>query len=249
LLAPAPRPRSCGYFLDTGNDGSQPMNVTYPLRMKYVFGMQNSTGSLSPECQGVYGIDAWKCIMAPHAAKFIRTPWFALQVRMRARVRCARSVHARKGRARATGERGARDGRAWRARDVRAHERRAGARATRGRGARDDGRARMHATGRQPLGSPLPLARLLRAHAAARGDRVCGGHTLWRRCRARPTPRPTRPLLTLRPSRAHPSRAQSRVDTWQLGNIAMIPCTSNPLNCERALAGAATLASLSAQTH
>ena len=24
---------------------------------------------------------------------------------------------------------------------------------------------------------------------------------------------------------------QSRVDTWQLGNIAMIPCTSDPLNC------------------
>jgi hypothetical protein len=71
----------CGYFLDAGNDGSQPLNVTYPLRMKYVFTMQNSTGSLSPECQAVYGIDAWKCIMAPHAAKFIKTPWFALQSR------------------------------------------------------------------------------------------------------------------------------------------------------------------------
>lgn len=45
----------CGYFLDAGNDGSQPLNVTYPLRMKYVFNMQNSTGSLSPECQAVYG--------------------------------------------------------------------------------------------------------------------------------------------------------------------------------------------------
>ena len=71
----------CGFFLDAGNDGSQPLNVTYPLRMKYVFGMQNSSGSLSPECQAVYGIDSWKCIMAPHAAKFIKTPWFALQSR------------------------------------------------------------------------------------------------------------------------------------------------------------------------
>jgi hypothetical protein len=102
----------CGYFLDAGNDGSQPLNVTYPLRMKYVFNMQNSTGSLSTECQSVYGYDAWKCskfrktnlaqpatrfltpdkpgswansfpstVMAPHAAKFIKTPWFALQSR------------------------------------------------------------------------------------------------------------------------------------------------------------------------
>lgn len=71
----------CGYFLDAGNDGSQPLNVTYPLRMKYVYTMQNSTGSLSTECQSVYGIDAWKCIMAPHAAQFIKTPWFALQSR------------------------------------------------------------------------------------------------------------------------------------------------------------------------
>lgn len=71
----------CGYFLDAPNDGSQPMNVTYPLRMQYVYNMQNSTGSLSPECQSVYGIDAWKCIMAPHAAKFVKTPWFAFQSR------------------------------------------------------------------------------------------------------------------------------------------------------------------------
>jgi O-palmitoleoyl-L-serine hydrolase len=69
----------CGYFLDAPNDGSQPMNVTYPLRMQYVYNMQNSTGSLSTECQSVYGIDAWKCIMAPHAAKFVKTPWFAFR--------------------------------------------------------------------------------------------------------------------------------------------------------------------------
>ena len=71
----------CGYFLDAPNDGSHPYNVTYPLEMQYVFNMQNATGSLSPLCQSTYGIDSWKCIMAPHAAKFIATPWFALQSR------------------------------------------------------------------------------------------------------------------------------------------------------------------------
>lgn len=71
----------CGFFLDHGNDGFAPANVTYPLQMQYVYNMQNSTGSLSTECQSYYGEDAWKCIMAPHAAPFIKTPWFALQSR------------------------------------------------------------------------------------------------------------------------------------------------------------------------
>lgn len=71
----------CGYFLDAPNDGAKPYNVTYPLEMQYVYNMQNATGSLSAECQATYGIDAYKCIMAPHAAKFIQTPWFALQSR------------------------------------------------------------------------------------------------------------------------------------------------------------------------
>ena len=71
----------CGYFLDAPNDGSRPPNVTYPLEMQYVYNMQNTSGALSAECQSTYGIDAYKCIMAPHAAKFIQTPWFALQSR------------------------------------------------------------------------------------------------------------------------------------------------------------------------
>jgi hypothetical protein len=71
----------CGFFLDAQNDGYQPFNVSYPNEMKYVYNMQSAGGSLSPLCQSTYGIDAWKCIMAPHAAKFIETPWFALQSR------------------------------------------------------------------------------------------------------------------------------------------------------------------------
>lgn len=72
----------CGFFLDHGNDGFAPANVTYTLQMQYVYNMQNSTGSLSTECQQYYGPDnAWKCIMAPHATPFIKTPWFALQSR------------------------------------------------------------------------------------------------------------------------------------------------------------------------
>ena len=72
----------CGYFLDAPNDGNGvPYNVTYPNEMHYVYTMQNASGALSPVCQSTYGIDAYKCIMAPHAAKFIQTPWFALQSR------------------------------------------------------------------------------------------------------------------------------------------------------------------------
>jgi hypothetical protein len=71
----------CGFFLDHGNDGYQPANTTYPLRMQYIFNMQNASGSLSPACQQALAPDAWKCIMAPHAAPFVNTPWFAFQSR------------------------------------------------------------------------------------------------------------------------------------------------------------------------
>ncbi len=49
--------------------------------MQYVYHMQKAAGFLSPACQAAYGADAWKCIMAPHATKFVSTPWFALQSR------------------------------------------------------------------------------------------------------------------------------------------------------------------------
>jgi hypothetical protein len=71
----------CGFFLDHGNDGFAPANVTYTLQMQYVYNMQNSTGSLSTTCQQALAPDSWRCIMAPHAAPFIQTPWFALQSR------------------------------------------------------------------------------------------------------------------------------------------------------------------------
>lgn len=71
----------CGYFIDHGNDGYAPSWYTYPNFMQYVYNMQNSSGSLSADCQKSYGANAWMCIMAPHAAPFIQTPWFALQSR------------------------------------------------------------------------------------------------------------------------------------------------------------------------
>jgi hypothetical protein len=71
----------CGFFLDHGNDGWAPANQTYTQRMAYVYSMQNSSGSLNPECQSALAPNSWQCIMAPHAAPFIKTPWFAFQSR------------------------------------------------------------------------------------------------------------------------------------------------------------------------
>jgi len=71
----------CGFFADLPTDGYTPQNQSYPNRMHYVYDMQAAAGSLSPACQAYYGSDAWKCIMAPHAAQFVDTPWFALQSR------------------------------------------------------------------------------------------------------------------------------------------------------------------------
>jgi hypothetical protein len=86
MATEAPRARVvgqpvCGFFIDSGNDGYAPANQTYTLQMQYVYGMQGAAGSLSPACQAHYGADAWKCIMAPYAAPFIVTPFFALQSR------------------------------------------------------------------------------------------------------------------------------------------------------------------------
>jgi len=71
----------CGYFLEHGNDGFAPANQTYALQMRNVFEMQNASGSLSPECQAAHAPDSWRCIFAPSAALFVRTPFFLLQSR------------------------------------------------------------------------------------------------------------------------------------------------------------------------
>ena len=71
----------CGFFIDHGNNGFEPAWYTYPAFMQYVYHMQNSSSSLSAECQAAFGADAWKCIMAPYAMKYINTPWFAWQSR------------------------------------------------------------------------------------------------------------------------------------------------------------------------
>ncbi len=72
----------CGFFLDLDtNDGNNAPNVTYGAELRYVYSMQNSSGSLSQACQSANPQDPGKCILAPHATTFIQTPWFALQSR------------------------------------------------------------------------------------------------------------------------------------------------------------------------
>lgn len=73
--------RHSGFFLDHGNDGNAPPNVTYTNQMAYVYNMQNSSGSFSAACQAALAPESWKCIMAPYAAPFIETSWFAFQSR------------------------------------------------------------------------------------------------------------------------------------------------------------------------
>ena len=43
--------------------------------------MQNCTGALSADCQAALHTEPFKCIMAPYAAPYVKTPWFALQSR------------------------------------------------------------------------------------------------------------------------------------------------------------------------
>lgn len=71
----------CGFFADLPTDGYTPQARSYPNNMRYVYHMQKAGPSLSTACQAFYGSDAWRCIMAPHAAQFVETPWFALQSR------------------------------------------------------------------------------------------------------------------------------------------------------------------------
>jgi O-palmitoleoyl-L-serine hydrolase len=70
----------CGFFLDALNDYGN-ITSSYHDRIQYIYNMQNSSGALSAACQATYGIDAYKCLFAPHAVRFGVTPWFAEQSR------------------------------------------------------------------------------------------------------------------------------------------------------------------------
>ena len=49
----------CGFFLDSGNDGYAPDNVTYTLELKYVYNMQKAGGSLSRRTASTRGSASW----------------------------------------------------------------------------------------------------------------------------------------------------------------------------------------------
>eukprot|EP00040_Diaphanoeca_grandis_P008911 m.46851 g.46851 ORF g.46851 m.46851 type:complete len:406 (-) comp20351_c0_seq1:99-1316(-) len=79
---------NAGYFLDhqpMPNGDFRPLPPkpqTYPASIKYLYNMSNASGSLSQACQEHYSNgDAWKCMMAPYAQAFIKTPFFSLQSR------------------------------------------------------------------------------------------------------------------------------------------------------------------------
>lgn len=61
---------------------ARPYN-SYPGAIKYMYSMHNSSGQLSRECVASFGPtgEAWKCLMAPHAQGFVKTPFFAIQSR------------------------------------------------------------------------------------------------------------------------------------------------------------------------
>ena len=61
---------------------AKPYN-SYPEAIKYMYSMHNSSAQLSQECEAHYGPvgEAWKCLMAPHAQSFVKTPFFAIQSR------------------------------------------------------------------------------------------------------------------------------------------------------------------------
>jgi hypothetical protein len=71
-----------GFFLDHSNFNHGPQN--YTAWMKYIVDMQNLTksdgasggGSLSSDCVAAFVGEEFKCFMAPHMQKFVKTPWF-----------------------------------------------------------------------------------------------------------------------------------------------------------------------------
>ena len=71
-----------GYFLDhpqyPGARAVDPFHA-YPTEMEYVSAMQNVTPTLKKQCLADNVEDeSWKCMMSPHMAKYITTPFFML---------------------------------------------------------------------------------------------------------------------------------------------------------------------------
>eukprot|EP00039_Didymoeca_costata_P017236 m.317552 g.317552 ORF g.317552 m.317552 type:complete len:177 (-) comp16509_c1_seq8:339-869(-) len=75
---------NAGYFLDHGRmPGVKPtLPFNYPEGIAYMYHMFNSSGALSQDCLNSYSSsDQYKCLMAPYAINFIKTPVFAIQSR------------------------------------------------------------------------------------------------------------------------------------------------------------------------
>merc|ERR1712188_16545 len=65
-----------GYFLLVDTVENKPV---YPNEMEYGYNMQNASSSLSQQCQEAFGGDeAWKCIFAQEAYRFMKSPTFIL---------------------------------------------------------------------------------------------------------------------------------------------------------------------------
>ena len=57
-----------GYFVDAPMDTLPPANV-WPEQMHFAHDLHNASGALSPACRASFNAsDAWKCLLAPHAA-------------------------------------------------------------------------------------------------------------------------------------------------------------------------------------
>ena len=70
-----------GFFLDHSDFAHDGGNFTQ--HMRYMYSMMNLTagadGALKPECIAAFLGEPWKCFMAQHMQRFIKTPFFMQQ--------------------------------------------------------------------------------------------------------------------------------------------------------------------------
>jgi hypothetical protein len=70
-----------GFFLD--HDDFQRDGHNFTSSNRYMYHMMNMSfgadGALKPECREAFPQAPWRCFMAPHMQRFIRTPFFMLQ--------------------------------------------------------------------------------------------------------------------------------------------------------------------------